>query len=545
MSPSEYRLVRPTSVGANHPHVRWPEAIGFKPDGDQMSAPGPQQPRPTGTTGGRRCQGCGTVLAADNTARLCSRCHREQRDQLRTPPAQLRNEFFETDEFRAAFESQHIGKVFKAYRNHPRHLQLFGKALNQELLGRWLGLTQAQVSKLENGKPEQNLETLRNYARTLHLPLHMLWFDFPGQSRLESPRSPLATDNLIVPASRDDVVVVTSGLDTFGLITLGQRRDMLGPSATSHGRMPMRAELLAHYESLTDNYRQIDYQAGSRAVYGDTVTHLNRLLTASDQVPSELYGRYIALLGDTAQLAAWLAIDSQDYPAARHFCSIALSSAEEDDDPTLHSYVLGVMSYIHLHAQRGHEAVRLLDGALRIANTPRFGVNPAVRSWLYEALAEAHAFAGNHEAGAKALTEAERLFDAVQVDSVPHWLGFYNAQEHATRLKGRCLLRLGDDRGAITALESACELLSEQYVRERSGTLIDLAMAHLLEADKAPSPEPEAAAETAHEAWRLALLTDSGRNQCRIRELLPAFKPYAHLESVQALTDKVKPNRQG
>jgi hypothetical protein len=32
------------------------------------------------------------------------------------------------------------------------------KALNQELLGRWRGLTQAQVSKFENGKPEQNIK---------------------------------------------------------------------------------------------------------------------------------------------------------------------------------------------------------------------------------------------------------------------------------------------------------------------------------------------------------------------------------------------------
>jgi hypothetical protein len=81
------------------------------------------------------------------------------------PPTHLRDGFFETDEFRAAFESQHIGKVFRAYRNHPRHLQLFGKALNQELLGRWLGLTQAQVSKLENGKPEVAVQpSWRDYA---------------------------------------------------------------------------------------------------------------------------------------------------------------------------------------------------------------------------------------------------------------------------------------------------------------------------------------------------------------------------------------------
>ena len=141
----------------------------------------PQRPR---TKNGRRfCHGCGAVLAADNTARLCGKCHRDQRDSLHAP-AQLRDGFFETDDFRAAFESQHIGRVFKAYRNHPRHLLLFGKALNQELLGRWLGLTQAQISKLENGKAEQNLEVLRTYAKILHLPQHFLWFDLPGQSRL-------------------------------------------------------------------------------------------------------------------------------------------------------------------------------------------------------------------------------------------------------------------------------------------------------------------------------------------------------------------------
>jgi len=85
--------------------------------GDLMNSPNSQQPVPNGAAG-RRCQGCGAGLATDNTARLCGRCHREQRDQLRTPLAHLRNEFFEAPEFRAAFVSQDIGKVFKAYRNH-------------------------------------------------------------------------------------------------------------------------------------------------------------------------------------------------------------------------------------------------------------------------------------------------------------------------------------------------------------------------------------------------------------------------------------------
>jgi DNA-binding XRE family transcriptional regulator len=152
------------------------------------SGPGAGTASGTGQgTATRRCQACSTPLAADNTARLCGRCHRELRDQIGVAPTRIRGEFFQTDEFVAAFESQHIGRVFKAYRNHPRYLRLLGKALNQEVLGRWLGLTQAQVSKLENGKAEHNLETLRNYAKVLCLPPHMLWFDLPGQTRLKSP----------------------------------------------------------------------------------------------------------------------------------------------------------------------------------------------------------------------------------------------------------------------------------------------------------------------------------------------------------------------
>ena len=50
------------------------------------------------------------------------------------------------------------------------------------------------MSKLENGKPEQNLEALRNYAKALRLPPRMLWFDFPGQSRLRPVRAPISAE---------------------------------------------------------------------------------------------------------------------------------------------------------------------------------------------------------------------------------------------------------------------------------------------------------------------------------------------------------------
>lgn len=303
----------------------------------------------------------------------------------------------------------------------------------------------------------------------------------------------------------------------------------------------VHAELLTQYETLTGAYRQIDYQAGSAAVYEQTVSQLNRLMALADNVPSSHYQRFALVLGDTAQLAAWLAIDHQDYGAARRYTSLALSSAQEGEDAELHAYVVGIMSYIHLHAGRGPDAVRLLLAALHLAENPRFGIGPAVQSWLTEAVGEAYALAGDRQAGAAALAKAERLFDGVDQADVPAWLGFYNGSEHIMRLKGRCLVRLGDGAAAAPALEEAVAALPTHYVRERSGTLVDLAIARLMpsRANRASAVEPEAAAAAALEAWDLAVRTGSGRNQRRVRELLPRFKPYGHLGTARELLDAV------
>jgi hypothetical protein len=142
-------------------------------------------------------------------------------------------------------------------------------------------------------------------------------------------------------------------------------------------------------------------------------------------------------------------------------------------------------------------------------------------------MGEAQALAGNRPAGAAFLAQAERLFDLVTAEDVPVWLGFFNSPEHVTRLKGRCLVKLGDARAAIGSLEAAVSTLPAHYVRERSGTLIDLADAHLTPRVVGGSAaDPEAAAHTALDAWDLAVKTNSSRNQRRIRQLLPQFTPY-------------------
>lgn len=295
----------------------------------------------------------------------------------------------------------------------------------------------------------------------------------------------------------------------------------------------LEPELIGYCEALTDAYRQLDYRLGSRAVFAGAVDHLDRMMSLSDRVPSYLYRRFVLALADIAQLCAWLAIDARDYATARRHGALALACADEGGDAELRSYVVGVMSTIHLHCGNGEQALRLLEAAQDLADGPR-PAHPAVRSWLSEAVGEAHGMVGNGPAGAAALHRSETLFDLVEPEDVPGWLGFYNAGCHSVRLRGRGLVRLGDPRAAITALDEARQLLPVHFVREHSGTLIDLAAACV------SLSEPEHAVELADEAFRLAVSTQSERNQSRVRALLPTLAPYRTLHAVRELSERLR-----
>lgn len=84
-------------------------------------------------------------------------------------------------------KSQHIGQVSRAYRKHPYHVAVYGKdGVTQEVLGGWLGLTQAQISRIETGPPVRNLDSLCYWAQTLRIPPHLLGFKLPSAHRVSN-----------------------------------------------------------------------------------------------------------------------------------------------------------------------------------------------------------------------------------------------------------------------------------------------------------------------------------------------------------------------
>ena len=125
----------------------------------------------------RYCHTCGGRLARDNSSSHCGPCSKYAAATMIVSP-EVPPEFWDADPLRAALASWHIGRVIRAYRYHPWHGP---RPLSQELVGGWLGLTQAQLSRVEGGSAVTDLSKLVPWARTLKIPGQRLWFKLPDE----------------------------------------------------------------------------------------------------------------------------------------------------------------------------------------------------------------------------------------------------------------------------------------------------------------------------------------------------------------------------
>lgn len=110
-------------------------------------------------------------------------------------PPDVPAEFWAVEQLQQALALRHMGHISRAYRLHPFHAPVFGpRGITQAVLAEWLGLTQPQVCRVENGPPIRDLDRLAHWARTLRIPSEYLWFELPRR-----PSSRLAND----PSRRD------------------------------------------------------------------------------------------------------------------------------------------------------------------------------------------------------------------------------------------------------------------------------------------------------------------------------------------------------
>jgi transcriptional regulator with XRE-family HTH domain len=129
-------------------------------------------------SGPSHCQRCGARLAADNRDGRCAPCQAADRGRVAQAP-DVPPEFWHYGALQEAFRSRHLGRVIRAYRRHPHHGRY---PLTQQLVAGWVGLTQAQLSRIESGSAVVHLDRLIQWAYVLGIPSPYLWFKLPGDS---------------------------------------------------------------------------------------------------------------------------------------------------------------------------------------------------------------------------------------------------------------------------------------------------------------------------------------------------------------------------
>ncbi|GAA3845848.1 hypothetical protein GCM10022243_10080 [Saccharothrix violaceirubra] len=404
------------------------------------------------TSDGRTCAECGTPLEAGNSAQMCNRCHRASQDQLRTPPI-LKDQFFDTAEFRAASDSQHIGRIIKVYRHHPRHLKLYGRALSQELVGRWLGLTQAQISKVENApRAEQNLEVLRRYAKTLHLPQSLLWFSLPPQGRYTERG--VSTTGIDAAKLRQDLseVLASTLISERGASDWDEAVFRLGRDTRWRPHATLASEILANLSELRVFY--------VRATSGHV---LQRMARNTAQL-SGLMSQTLLKVGDISGSADWSR-------TARQFAS-------ESNDLNLRAWVHAQEAYLHFYAGNMHTAIDAARYAQDIA-----GKSGGVGSALAAALeARAYANQGLRADALRAIGIAESLTAGLDgAATIASAFGYSEAQLRFH--ESNVLTKLGEFQRALVAQDHALRLTPHDDFMDRALVYFDRADSLIAQGD--------------------------------------------------------------
>jgi transcriptional regulator with XRE-family HTH domain len=84
----------------------------------------------------------------------------------------------------AALSDRHMGRVVRAFRRHLHHGR---PSISQASVASWAGITQAQLSRVENGPPIVHLDRLTHWAEILGIPAEYLWFRLPEKERTSHP----------------------------------------------------------------------------------------------------------------------------------------------------------------------------------------------------------------------------------------------------------------------------------------------------------------------------------------------------------------------
>lgn len=242
------------------------------------------------------------------------------------------------------------------------------------------------------------------------------------------------------------------------------------------GTGEVTSELIEYFGNDAAALRRLDDGHGRFLVQG-LVRH--QLVLGVDLLRNSRYsaqdGRALAsVVGHLAQLAGWLHFDLDDHGEAQRLYLLGLRAAGLAGDRQLGSMILSALASQQTWRNRPADAVALLTTAA--AGLPA-GASPRVRSILAMRRARAHAMVGDEPEARAAIARAEDGLDRGPGDDTPVWAYWLNHTVLTNEI-GRCLLDLGQPKGAREHLDRGGGLLGDQSSRDRILYGLSLAEAH-------------------------------------------------------------------
>ncbi|MER7366900.1 helix-turn-helix domain-containing protein [Nonomuraea wenchangensis] len=327
---------------------------------------------------------------------------------------------------RAALNAWHMGRVIAAYRSHPHH----GRPLRQETVAAWVGITQPQLSRIENGPPMTDLGRLTQWARLLRIPPGLLWFQVPRQRTAHAPAVPAAARANVPEPDGSDAAAVAA-------------------------------------------WRAVDAQIGGAHLYATVTSYLRdhigpRLFGGRGDKGSGVFTAAAAL----TEMVGWMAHDAgHDDQAERHFAR-ARDLSGVGDDSQLRVHVLASLAHLAAHRAHADDAIGYAaQGQRELTSGPS---HPELVARLWALQARGHAAASRSRETHALLERAESALQGAQGAAPSPWVSPFDAGSLAGDA-ARCMRLLGDLPAAQRHAQRVLELRPAGRTRSRAFGCLTLA----------------------------------------------------------------------
>lgn len=434
--------------------------------------------------------------------------------------------FWDHPPLQRALEQRHMGHVIREFRLHPHHGR---RPLSQERMADWIGVTQSQLSRVENGPPIIHLDRLIHLATILRVPARKLWYFLPEPAPLRRP-APAAEVRVIpaTPAAQPppQLLDIPSPL-------LDSPQDII-QRMQSIGASSMDQFTLAELESVVADAID-DYERVGPAAIAPTLVAQRRWVHQSllQRHPPRVGARLFTLAAHMSGVLASIALDLQSFRIARSYAAEAFQLSDMVGDPHLSAWIRGTQSLIEYYARHYDAALEYARDGLRIApsgpQTIRLKINGEAR-----ALARLGDNRGVDAAVEQAIQLHEDLPFIPDVSSSLALGPYCSARIHGNA--ATAYLNLLEPKRVLLHGGQALEVFDPLRVQgPRALTRLDMATALL----QAKHPDPPYAAHMAMDALSIEGAEGFAAVKRRAEEFVVAAAPYRDVAEISVIEQRV------